>query len=61
VTPQNQKTEEKVTQGFVPPPPDNGPKIIPPIGMAPVKTYPISKGSPPPGMSFPNLAGTAVA
>lgn len=48
------KPEEK-GHGFVPPPPENGPKIIAPIGMPAVKTFPISKSAPPAGMSFPNL------
>jgi len=45
----------------VPPPPDNGPKIIAPIGMPAVKTYPISNGPPPAGMSFPKLGSGGAA
>lgn len=57
------KTAEPVKQGFVPPPPENGQKIIAPIGMPPVKTYPIG-GTCPAGMVFPGLkaaAGSAAA
>ena len=56
---QDTKAEEKQNQGFVPPPPENGQKIIAPIGMPAVKTFPISKTAPPAGMSFPNLASAA--
>ena len=54
------KAEVKQTQGFVPSPPENGPKIIAPTGMPPVKTYPIG-GVMPAGMSFPGQAASAGA
>ena len=40
---------------YVPPPPADGPKIAPPAGMPAVKLFPISKGPPPAGMSFPGI------
>lgn len=47
----------KATQGFVPPPPPNGPKYPPPVGMPPAKLFPISVGvAPPANMSFPGMA-----
>ena len=46
-------------KSYVPQPPADGPKIPPPAGMPAVKTFPISTGPPPAGMSFPGAAGVA--
>ena len=45
-----------VPKTYVPPPPPDGLKIPPPAGMPAVKTFPISSGPPPKGMSFPGVA-----
>ena len=41
--------------------PANGIKIIAPVGMPAVKTFPISKGNPPKGMVFPFADSSASA
>jgi hypothetical protein len=41
--------------------PENGIKIIAPVGMPAVKTFPVTKGAPPKGMSFPFADSTASA
>jgi len=46
-------------KSYVPPPPSDGPKIPPPAGMPAVKTFPISSGPPPAGMTFPGVAGAS--
>ena len=43
-------------KAYVPPPPPEGPKIPPPAGMPPAKTFPVSSGPAPPGMSFPGVS-----
>ena len=42
-------------QPYVPPPPADGAKVPPPAGMPAVKTFPISKGPAPNGMTFPGV------
>lgn len=51
--------QEKVKTAYVPPPPPDGDKIPPPAGAPPVKTFPISTGPPPIGMSFPGIEAAA--
>ena len=46
------KPDKKV---YVPPPPPDGAKILPPAGMPVVKTFPITDGPPPANMKFPNI------
>ena len=48
-------------KSFVPPPPKDSAKIPAPAGMPKVKTFPISTGPPPNGMSFPGLEAAAPA
>ena len=43
-------------KAYVPPPPPDGPKIPPPPGMAAVKSFPISSGPAPVGMTFPGVS-----
>lgn len=48
-------------KAYVPPPPPDGAKIPPPAGMPAAKTFPISTGPAPAGMSFPGVADAAPA
>ena len=50
------KKAAQADQGYVPPPPKDGPMIKPPVGMPNVRTFPISSHAPPPSMSFPDIA-----
>lgn len=62
------KTEKKkaaaadqpdVKKAYVPPPPPDGPKIPAPVGMPAIKTFPISSGPQPKGMTIPGVAAAA--
>ena len=48
-------------KAYVPPPPPDGPKIPPPAGMPAVKTFPVSSGPAPAGMTFPGVAAAEPA
>ena len=52
-------TAAEAPKTYVPPPPPDGAKIPPPAGVPAVKTFPISSGPPPKGMSFPGVAEAA--
>ena len=47
--------DDNVKKTYVPPPPADGIKIPPPAGLPPVKTFPVSTGPPPAGMTFPGV------
>ena len=54
----NTKATEKAKPAkptYVPPPPPEGAKIPPPVGMPTIKVFPISSGPPPALMKFPNI------
>ena len=42
-------------KAYVPPPPAGGVKVRPPAGMPSTKTFPISQGPSPNGMTFPGV------
>lgn len=48
--------KEETKKSYVPPPPPDGAKIQAPAGVPPAKTFPISNGPCPKGMSIPNVA-----
>ena len=51
--------EANVKKTYVPPPPADGVKIPPPAGLPAVKSFPVSQGPPPAGMSFPGVQAAA--